>query len=178
VRRPTVAASLAGDPDELALGTSSAAPASRASGAKLPVDQLVALARDELRGLDDMHVKTASVVATTKNSAENWMEPGAVPPTHPDPMVYLIAVHGRFICESAARSAIGPWSPSPPDRAPICHAASPNHHDEPRPAPKALLPTPHGRRPRKTERPQPICRNPPITHHVSDPLANPSRVPK
>lgn len=92
------------------LGTSSAARVSTAKGAKLPVAQLVALARDELRGLDDPHVKTASVVATTKNAAENWMEPGAVPPTHPDPMVYLIVVQGRFICESC--SFLGPKAPT------------------------------------------------------------------
>ena len=51
-----------------------------------------------------------------------------------------------------------------------CHAASPNNHDEPRPAPKAPLPTPHGRRPRKTERPQPICRNTPS--HIMSPAGS------
>jgi hypothetical protein len=91
------------------LGTSEAAPVSRASQAKLPVAQLVALARDSLRELDDPNVKTASVVATTKNAAENWIEPGAVPPSHPDPKAYLIVLQGRFICESC--SFLGPNPP-------------------------------------------------------------------
>ncbi|MGZ6565304.1 MAG: hypothetical protein ACXVH1_38225, partial [Solirubrobacteraceae bacterium] len=91
------------------LGTSAAAPVPTASQARLPVAQLVALARDALRGLDDPNVKTAWVVATTKNAAENWMEPGAVPPSHPDPKAYLIVLQGRFICESC--SFLGPKAP-------------------------------------------------------------------
>jgi hypothetical protein len=91
------------------LGASSAAPVSRAPAAKLPVAQLVALARDSLRGLDDPSVATASVVVTTKNAAEAWMEPGAVPPSHPDPKAYLVVLQGRFICESC--SFLGPNAP-------------------------------------------------------------------
>jgi hypothetical protein len=91
------------------LGTSSAAPVSRARGAELPVAQLVALARDSLRGLEDPSVTTALVVATTKTAAENWMEPGAVPPGPSNPLAYLIMLRGRFTCESC--SFLGPNAP-------------------------------------------------------------------
>jgi hypothetical protein len=58
------------------------------------------------------------------------------------------------------------------------HAASTEPSRSTAASSQSLAADPHGRRPRKTERPQPICRNPPITDHVSDPIANPGRVPK
>ncbi|MEA2158437.1 MAG: hypothetical protein QOD66_817 [Solirubrobacteraceae bacterium] len=84
------------------LGTSGPVPAANRSEGKLPVAQLVALARDSLPGLNDPRVRTASVVATTKNAAENWMTPGAVPPSHPNPVAYLIVLQGRFVCTSCS----------------------------------------------------------------------------
>jgi hypothetical protein len=91
-------------------GTASSAPVSIASKARLPVAQLVALARDELRGLGDPNVKTASVVVSTKNATENWMEPGAVPPSDPNPLAYLIVLQGKFTCENCS----GPPTGKPP----------------------------------------------------------------
>ena len=41
---------------------------------------------------------TAVVVATTKCTAEEWLEPGAISPGGADPRAYLIVREGRFIC--------------------------------------------------------------------------------
>jgi hypothetical protein len=86
----------------IVLGSSSAAPSTGATAPALPVAQLVAVARDALRGLSDPNVSTASVVVTTKRAAENWMEPGAVPPGPSNPIAYLIVLRGRFICTSCS----------------------------------------------------------------------------
>jgi hypothetical protein len=85
----------------------------------LPVAELVAVARGELSGLGDPPVKTAFVVATRKNQAENWLEPRAVPPDPANPRAYVIMVRGNFTCSSActglrpirARSAQAIWIP-------------------------------------------------------------------
>jgi hypothetical protein len=50
---------------------------------KMPVRELVAVARSESSALGDPQVSTALVVATTKNAAEDWMEPGAIQPGPP-----------------------------------------------------------------------------------------------
>jgi hypothetical protein len=62
------------------------------------VAQLVALGQGLLGGLGDPNVKVAWVIRTTKDAAENATYPGSVPPEHPDPLAYLIAVRGRFVC--------------------------------------------------------------------------------
>jgi hypothetical protein len=65
---------------------------------RLPIAQLVALAAGSARGLHDRSVTSALVVATTKNAAENWLEPGAVPPGPTDPRVYVVVLSGKFVC--------------------------------------------------------------------------------
>jgi hypothetical protein len=80
--------------------TATAATASTGPG---PIAQLVALARRSLPGLGDSTVTYASVVATTKKAAENWLEPGSVPATGASPRAYLIVLHGRFVCQSCTR---------------------------------------------------------------------------
>jgi hypothetical protein len=81
------------------LRTERRAAAALRSRSALPVAQLVAIARDDLRGLGDPQVKTAFVVATRKNAAENWLEPRAVPPDPANPRVYVIMLRGNFTCE-------------------------------------------------------------------------------
>ena len=76
--------------------------ASRPPEGKLPVAQLVAIASQMLRGLDDAHVTTASVIATTLNAAENVTYPGSEPPDPKNPRAYLIMLRGRFICDSCS----------------------------------------------------------------------------
>jgi hypothetical protein len=83
------------------LGTSSAAPASSRSEAELPIAQIVAVAHDTLCGLRGPGVKTASVVATTKAAAENWIGPG-VPAGPSNPMAYLIVLDGAYPCQVAS----------------------------------------------------------------------------
>jgi len=74
-----------------------------ATSAPVPVAQLVALARGSLPGLGDSTVTSASVVATTKEAAENWLEPGSVPAGASNPRAYLIVLHGRFVCRPCSR---------------------------------------------------------------------------
>jgi hypothetical protein len=69
----------------------------------LPVAQLVSLGRGMATGLADRHVKTALVIATTKNAAENATTPGAVPPDPANPRAYLIVIRGRFVCQACSR---------------------------------------------------------------------------
>jgi len=71
--------------------------------APVPVAQLVALARRSLPGLGDVTVTSASVVTTTKRAAEDWLEPGSVPPGTSNPRAYLIVLDGRFVCQSCSR---------------------------------------------------------------------------
>jgi hypothetical protein len=85
-------------------GTTTTAAGANAA-APVPVAQLVALARRSLPGLGDVNVTSASVVATTKRAAENWIEPGSVPPGAFSPRAYLIVLHGRFVCQSCSRPA-------------------------------------------------------------------------
>jgi len=74
-----------------------------ATTAPVPVAQLVALARRSLPGLGDSTVTYASVVTTTKQAAENWLEPGSVPAGASNPRAYLVVLSGRFVCESCTR---------------------------------------------------------------------------
>ncbi len=88
-----------------AFGVAVAAPASSRARPKLPVARLVAVARSTAAGLSDSGVKTAFVFPTRKNAAENWMEPGAVPPGPANPRAYLIVLRGRFVCEACSAPA-------------------------------------------------------------------------
>jgi hypothetical protein len=84
-----------------------ASPSSRSErGVKaLPVAQLVELAHGSARSLGAPGVETALVVATRKNQAENWMEPGAVPSTSANPMVWVVVIQGRFVCNECSSIA-------------------------------------------------------------------------
>jgi hypothetical protein len=84
-----------------------ASPSSRRerSTKSLPLAQLVELARGSAQSLNAPGVKTALVVATRKNQAENWMEPGAVPSTSANPMVWVIVIQGRFVCDECSSIA-------------------------------------------------------------------------
>ncbi len=42
------------------------------------------------------------MVQTHKNAAENWLEPGAVPPGPTNPTAYVIVLTGRFTCYSCS----------------------------------------------------------------------------
>jgi hypothetical protein len=79
-----------------------ASPARGKAQRTLPRTELVTIARSESSGLGDSHVKTALIVVTTKDAAENWMEPGAVPPGPANPRAYLIVLSGRFVCEACS----------------------------------------------------------------------------
>ncbi len=62
-------------------------------------------------------VKTALVVATTKHTAEEWLEPGAISPAAADPRAYLIVLKGPFICTrcsypAGAKPPRGRWTQS------------------------------------------------------------------
>jgi hypothetical protein len=87
------------------IGVAIAAPGSSRARPKLPVARLVKIARGTASGLGDSQVKTALVVVTTKNAAENWMEPGAIPPGPTNPRAYVIVLKGRFVCESCSAPA-------------------------------------------------------------------------
>jgi hypothetical protein len=80
----------------------SAASAERTAAQRLPLAKLVKLARGTAAGLGDPNVSTALVVSTRRNQAENWLEPGAVPPTRANPRVYVIVLRGRFVCETCS----------------------------------------------------------------------------
>jgi hypothetical protein len=73
--------------------------------ARLPVAQLVSISRQMLAGLGDPSVKTASVIVTTLNAAENATYPGSEPPDPANPRAYLIMLRGRFICNSCSGPA-------------------------------------------------------------------------
>jgi hypothetical protein len=83
----------------------SGAPASRSANPKLPAAQLVAIARQMLRGLDNAGVNTASVIPTTLNAAENATYPGSEPLDPKNPRAYLIMLRGRFICTACSTPA-------------------------------------------------------------------------
>ncbi len=85
--------------------TSLLSPELKSAGARLPVAQLVAISRQMLTGLGDPNVKTASVIATTLNAAENVTYPGSEPPDPTNPRAYLIMLRGRFICNSCSGPA-------------------------------------------------------------------------
>jgi hypothetical protein len=83
----------------------------------LPLAQLAALAKETASGLNDPRVKTALVVATTKHTAEKWLEPGAISSGAPDPRAYLIVLEGRFSCTlcsypAGAQPPRGRWAQS------------------------------------------------------------------
>ncbi len=86
----------------VSISFASASSAGRSGQAAFPVAQLVALARGSADSLGAPHVAGALVVATGKNQAENWLEPGAVPPVHPNPRVWVIVIKGRFVCDSCS----------------------------------------------------------------------------
>ena len=90
-------------PADSATTTAPPPPPPPTASAPVPVAQLVALARGSLPGLGDSTVTSASVVATTKEAAENWLEPGSVPAGASNPRAYLIVLHGRFVCRSCSR---------------------------------------------------------------------------
>jgi hypothetical protein len=71
--------------------------------APVPLAQLVALARRSLPALGDLTVTYASVVTTTKQAAENWLEPGSVPVGASNPRAFLVVLRGKFVCESCTR---------------------------------------------------------------------------
>ena len=75
---------------------------------KIPVHKLVAIARSESAALGDRNVRTALVVATTKNAAEGWMEPGAIPPGPTNPRAFVIVLRGRFVCQACSAPAGAP----------------------------------------------------------------------
>ena len=75
------------------------------TGAPVPTAQLLAVARRSVPGLRDATITSASVVTTTKEAAENWLEPGSVPATGSSPRAYLIVLRGRFVCRSCTRPA-------------------------------------------------------------------------
>lgn len=87
------------------IGVAIAAPGSSRARQRLPVARLLKIARGTASGLRDTHVKTALVVVTTKNAAENWMEPGAIPPGPTNPPAYLIVLQGRFVCQVCSAPA-------------------------------------------------------------------------
>ncbi len=72
---------------------------------KIPVQTLAAIARSESAALGDPGVRTALLVATRKDAAENWMEPGAIPPGPTNPRAYVIVLHGRFVCQACSAPA-------------------------------------------------------------------------
>lgn len=88
-----------------ALGVAAASTTHSRARPKIPVHELVAIARSESDGLGDPHVRTALVVATRKDAAENWMEPGAIPPGPTNPRAYVIVLQGRFVCEACSAPA-------------------------------------------------------------------------
>ena len=87
------------------IGVALAAPGSSPARQRLPVARLVKIARGTANGLGDSRVKTALVVVTTKNAAENWMEPGAIPPGPTNPRAYVIVLQGRFVCQACSAPA-------------------------------------------------------------------------
>ncbi len=93
-----IAIALASASAGVGIAIASASPNPETTRAPLPLARLAALARKSARRLDDAHVKTALVVATTERAAENWLEPGAISPAAADPRAYLIVLRGRFIC--------------------------------------------------------------------------------
>jgi hypothetical protein len=82
-------------------GTPASAP--RPAHETLPAAQLVSIARRMAAGLGDPHVRTAWVLPTSKNAAENATDPGAVPPERRDPRAYFIMIRGRFVCRVCSR---------------------------------------------------------------------------
>ena len=80
----------------IAIASASAKPAE--TRARLPLTQLVSLAKHSASELNDARVTTAVVVATTKYAAENWLEPGSNSPGAAGPRAYLIVLQGRFRC--------------------------------------------------------------------------------
>jgi hypothetical protein len=91
-------ATAAGDATATALTTATAT----TTGA-MPVAPLVALARRSLPGLGGSTVTYASVVTTTKEAAENWLEPGSVAAAGSSPRAYVMVLSGRFVCQSCSR---------------------------------------------------------------------------
>ncbi len=87
------------------IGAVLAAPGSSRARQRLPVARLVKIAQGTASGLGDSHVKAALVVVTTKNAAENWMEPGAIPPGPTNPRAYVIVLQGRFFCQVCSAPA-------------------------------------------------------------------------
>ncbi len=87
------------------LGVATASTAQHRTRPKIPVQKLAATARNMSVELGDSHVKTALVVATRKNAAEDWMEPGAVPPGPTNPRAYVIVLQGRFVCQACSAPA-------------------------------------------------------------------------
>src|ERR1700685_968989 len=79
--------------------------AQRDSGtsAKLPLAQLVSIARGMVSGLGDHRVRSAWVIATTKYAAEQATYPGSEPPGRVNPRAFLIAIRGRFVCGACSR---------------------------------------------------------------------------
>jgi hypothetical protein len=86
-------------------GVAEASTASHRTQPKIPVQKLVTTARSMSVELGDSRVKTALVVATRKNAAEKWLEPGSVPPGPTNPRAYVIVLHGRFVCQSCSAPA-------------------------------------------------------------------------
>jgi hypothetical protein len=76
-----------------------------ATPAAIPVAKLAALARGSAARFGDPTVASASVIATTRLAAENWMERGSAGPGTPDARAYLILLRGRFVCELCPRPA-------------------------------------------------------------------------
>ncbi len=97
----------------IAIASASATPGK--TRATLPFAQLVTLAKSTASGLNDPRVKTALVVASTKHTAEEWLEPGSISPGAADPRAYLIVLKGRFICTrcsylAGAKPPRGRWA--------------------------------------------------------------------
>jgi hypothetical protein len=72
-------------------------------GRGLPISQLVSIARGMVASLGDPKVHTAWVMATTKYAAEQATYPGSEPPGPSNPQAFLIAIRGRFVCETCTR---------------------------------------------------------------------------
>lgn len=72
----------------------------RTRGARLPIAQLLAISHQMLAGLSGPSVKTAWVIVTSLNAAENLTYPGSEPPDPTNPRAYLIMLRGRFVCQS------------------------------------------------------------------------------
>ncbi|MHB8694898.1 MAG: hypothetical protein ACYDHH_27000 [Solirubrobacteraceae bacterium] len=65
---------------------------------RLPVAQLVSIARMDEQGLSGSTFRNVSVIVTTKNAAEQATYPGASTPGPSDPRAYLVVIRGQLVC--------------------------------------------------------------------------------